>query len=78
MRQVHEDTKLGELTVGEFRRVLREHIRGLVLAFVQQLPDPDEGKSLRPEIEEALIRQRQNPADGEPIDDLLHELGLDE
>jgi hypothetical protein len=78
MQQVHEDTKLGELTVGQLKHMLRDHMRGLVFAFVQQLPDPDEGKSLRPEIEEALNRQRQNPTDGEPIDDLLHELDLDE
>lgn len=77
-----DNTKLADLTLGEFKAAIRGIIEDVVQQAVfeleQELPDPDAGKDLRPEFTEKL---RQTVHDEEPLitlDEIEKELGLNE
>lgn len=56
------ETKIADLTVGEFQALIRETIEAAVKPMIdravfeleQQFPDPDEGKEFTPEFAEGL------------------------
>ena len=77
-----DNTKLADLTLGEFKAVIRGIVEDVVQQAVfeleQELPDPDIGKDLRPEFAEKL---RQAVHDEEPLitlDEIEKDLGLNE
>jgi hypothetical protein len=53
-----DNAKLADLTLGEFKAVIRSVIEDVVQHAVfeleQELPDPDAGKELRPEFADKL------------------------
>jgi hypothetical protein len=63
----NETTKISELTVAEFRMLVKAIIEDVVQEAVftleQQLPDPDEGKALRPEFASQLQKSINNQAE---------------
>lgn len=78
--QIRDNTKLAELTVGEFKTIVREIVQDIVkqamFELEQYLPNPDEGKPLKPEVAEELRRYLQERPDGRPVEDVMKELGL--
>jgi len=85
-KRIAEDKRLADMTVGEFKVLWREmmqetlkEIQGMIWELEQQLPDPDEGLELKPEV---IERIRAFEEDKNPrlisMDDLARELGLDE
>jgi hypothetical protein len=77
-----DSTKLADLTLGEFKTIIRSVMEDVVQQAVfeleQELPDPDTGKELRPEFAEKL---RQAVHDEEPLitlGEIKKELGLNE
>jgi len=77
--------KLSELTVGEFRALIRAEIHDLAREAVYEVweeiksgVDPDEGLEFKPEVAERLRKFMEEQPDGEPIDDILSELGMQE
>lgn len=78
--QIADKTKLAEITVGEFKTLIREIVADVVekamFELEQQLPDPDEGKELRPEVAEQLRTYLDEKPEGRPAEDILKELGL--
>ncbi|MBA3873999.1 MAG: hypothetical protein H0X30_33110 [Anaerolineae bacterium] len=77
-----DNTKLGDLTLGEFKAVIRSIVEDVVQQAVfeleQELPDPDAGKEMRSEFTEKL---RQAIHEEEPLitlDEVANELGLNE
>lgn len=84
-KRIAEDKRLADMTVGEFKVLWREmmqetlkEIQGMIWELEQQLPDPDEGLELKPEvakrIEEALADKNLK---GTPLEDVAREMGLD-
>jgi hypothetical protein len=77
-----DDTKLADLTVGEFKTMIRVIVEDIVQQAVfeleQELPDPDAGLKLRPEIVRRLWKSTHEKPEGKPIEDVVRELGLDE
>jgi len=72
---------ISELTVEELRILLREEMRVLIRETVQEvleelINDVEDGIKLKPEVEAQLQRFLRDQPDGEPIDDILDELGL--
>ncbi len=66
-----------DLTIEEFKAVVGEVIEE---KFRELLTDPDAGLTLRPEVEERLRKQLQNPQlDGEsiPAAEVARRLGLE-
>ncbi len=77
-----DNTKLGDLTLGEFKSVLRsiveEIVQRAVFELEQELPDPDVGNEIRPAFADKL---RQAIHEEEPLvtfDEIENELGLNE
>jgi len=71
--QIANKVKLADLTVGEFKALLREIVEDVVEQAIfeleQQLPDPDESKELRPEVTEQL----RTYLNEKPAEDILKE-----
>jgi hypothetical protein len=62
----------------DLKAVVRELMQEVLWELEQQMPDPDTGETLRPEIADYL---RQSPEQKGPyysLDDVKRELGLDE
>ena len=79
---VPDNKKIGDLTIGEFKSVMRTLVEDVVQQVVfeleQQLPDPDAGKEMRSGFTEKL---RQSIHEEEPLltfDDVAKELGFNE
>ena len=77
-----DNTKLADLTLGEFKAVIKSIVEDVVQQAVfeleQELPDPDEGKELRSEFADKL---RQAVHDEEPLitfAEIENELGLND
>ena len=66
-------------------QMTKEELRELIEAAVEQkflelFGDPDEGLDIRESLHERLLRQKQAVTTGErgePLDDVMRELGLD-
>ena len=66
-------------------QMTKEELRELIEAAVEQkflelFGDPDEGLDIRESLRERLLRQKQAVTTGErgePLDDVMRELGLD-
>jgi len=78
--QIADKIKLAELTVGEFRTLVQEIVADAVeqamFELEQQLPDPDAGKELRPEVAEQLRKYLDEKPEGRPAEDIMKDLGL--
>lgn len=62
----------------ELKAVVRELIQEILWELEQQMPDPDLGETLRPEIAEYLRQSVDQQAAYHSLDDVKRELGLDE
>ncbi|MBI5671407.1 MAG: hypothetical protein HZC41_25725 [Chloroflexi bacterium] len=51
---ITDETKLADLTIGDLKGLLREMMESALQDFMGSLPDPDQGKTIRPEIEAEL------------------------
>ena len=80
-----EEKRIADLTVTEFRALMHEmmqetleQVQGMIWELEQQLPDLDDGLTVRPEIGEQLqtFVQDENPH-VTSLDDVTRELGLD-
>jgi hypothetical protein len=80
--QITDKTKLTELTVGDLKALIREIVEDVVHDAVfhleQQLPDPDEGKELKPEFAERLRESLNYQGKTYSLEEVKRELGLDE
>ncbi len=71
------DTKISDLTVDEFRSLMREIVRQ---TLAEMLNDPDEGLVLQDELETALRRSIKAVNEGETTygaEDVAQRLGLE-
>lgn len=79
-----KDTPLGNLTVGEFQKLMRAEMQQAVFDFLwelqQYMPDPDEGLELKPEVAQKLRSFIEEKSDEytKSLEDVSRELGLDE
>jgi hypothetical protein len=74
-------SRVADLTIEEFRAVVREEMRGLIRETVQQVledADLDAELEFKPEIARRLRKFLDEEPEGEPIDDLLNELSADD
>lgn len=74
--QITDDTRLADLTITEFKNLLRDTMDTAAWEFISRLPDSDEGKQLKPEVEKEL-QERLKKGDYLTAEDVLRELGLD-
>lgn len=84
IRQMVLETLAEVLTADEHAKLRQaaqtlivEAVQGLFWQLEQQLPDPDEGLPLRPEIVERLHKFKHERPEGRPADEIARELGLD-
>lgn len=75
---ITDKTKLRDLTVGEFKALMKEIMQEVVWDIEDLLPDPDEGKELSAEVVERLQKYEREKPKGRPAKDIMKELGLDE
>jgi hypothetical protein len=83
---ITDKTKVAELTVGEFRKVIRAEMDRTLFDFLwelqQYLPDPDEGLEFKPEVAQRLRQFIQNKETdkvvGKPLEAITREPELDE
>ncbi len=68
MLTVSENKRIADLTVGEFRTLIKE--------TVYEIVDPDHGLELRPEVEESLKTSLQSKR-RIPVEEVAKKLGLD-
>ncbi len=73
---ITDATKISELTVGELKAIMWDLLDKAIFMIEQQLPDPDEGKELKPEVAEVLRRYQQTPPKTRPMSEVMKELGL--
>ncbi len=77
---IADTSKLADLTVGEFKALMQEIVSDIVQQAVfeleQQLPDPDAGKELRPEVAAELEKYLEKKPSGKPASQIMDELGL--
>jgi len=67
-----------DLTRDELKSLVRELMQEILWELEQQLPDPDEGLELRPEIATRLQASTQQKPRLQSLDEVRRELGLDE
>lgn len=87
-REITDKTKVSDLTVGDLKNIIRAVLEETLvemketLFFLEQaLPDPDEGKKLKPEFEAELKQALSEPMRrgmGKTHEQLLQELSIDE
>jgi hypothetical protein len=79
--QIPENSKMSDLSVKEFRALMHEIVSDIVQQAVfeleQQLPDPDEGKVIKPKLAEQLRQSLQEEGELISAEDIIKELGLD-
>lgn len=75
--------RVGDLTLDELRQLLREEFRSLIREAIDEAmevtvddDDFDDNTNFKPEVAEQLRRFLREQPDGEPVDDILDELGL--
>jgi hypothetical protein len=77
---IQDEMRLADLTVGEFKSLIRavvdEVVQQAVFQLEQQLPDPDEGLEIRPEIAARLQESLGQNGALLSIDDVKRELKL--
>ncbi len=62
----------------ELKTLVREVVEEVLWELEQSLPDPDEGKKLRPEIVEYLRRSAEQPERTYSAEEIEREFGLNE
>ena len=62
----------------ELKTVVRELVQEILWELEQQLPDPDTGETLHPDIAEYLRQSVEQENVYHSLDDVKRELGLDE
>lgn len=70
-------TYVKDLTVDELKVLIRETVEAVLDEY---LPDPDQGRTLRPEVEQQLRESLERTRAGErgiPMEEVLKKLGLD-
>jgi hypothetical protein len=84
-QRVTDATKLGELTVGEFKQLIKHEMDNALYSLLWELeaylPDPDEGMELKPEVAQRLREFIDHKVTGKPLKTLEEaktELGIDE
>jgi hypothetical protein len=79
---LQKQTRLMDLTVDEFeimmRSLMEDVVQQAIFEIEQQLPDPDAGLVLRPDIEEYLRQALTQNGDLLSVEDVKRELKLDE
>lgn len=71
--------KISELTVGELKKIIRDLLDSAIFELEQLLPDPNEGKALKPEFVRSLETAREESIENAISHEaLLAELGLDD
>lgn len=64
---IQDSTRLSDLTVGEFKalvhRVVEDVVQTAIMELEHQLPDPDEGLELKPEIQARLKQSLEQRRD---------------
>jgi hypothetical protein len=75
---ITDATKIADLTVGELKAIMWELLDKAIFMIEQQLPDPDEGKELKPEIAAYLLQPKENKGPFISLEDLKREMTLDE
>jgi signal recognition particle GTPase len=70
--------QLGNLSRDDLKSIMRELLEELLWELEQELPDPDAGLELRPEIAERLRKSMQEKKQGKSLAEVKRELGLDE
>jgi len=75
-KKITDKTKLNDLTVGEFKTLMRGLLQEAVWELEQSMPDPDEGLKLKPEIMRELWLSKHDQSEGIPAKDVMRELGL--
>lgn len=80
--KVPDSTKLGDLTLGEFKTVVRaiveDAVQKAVFELEQELPDPDAGKELRPQFADKLRQALHEEESLISFDTVAKEIGLNE
>lgn len=61
----------------DLKAVVRELMQEILWELEQQMPDPDTGETLRPEVAETLRQSVDQPGPYHSLDDVKRELGLD-
>ena len=73
--------RVAQMTQSEFKELLEAVVESTVeKKLLEILGDPDEGLELREAVRDRLIRQRKaviNGQYGQPLEDVVTELGLD-
>lgn len=68
-----------DMTREEFKTLVREVLQEILWEMEQEMPDPDEGLELQPELAEYLRAAiKSNQWEGESLDKVARDLGLDE
>lgn len=62
----------------DLKAIVRELMQEILWELEQQLPDPDTGENLRPEIADYLRQSDEQKGPYHSLDDVRRELGLDE
>ena len=65
------------MTPHELRALIREVMVEVLEEFGTEAPDPDAGLSFRPEIAKRLRAFLREKPQGQPVQDVARELGLD-
>ena len=75
---ISDNTKVSDMTFGQLKSVLRSIVEEVVAQAVfeleQELPDPDEGKSFRPEFVEKLQLALDESGELYTMDDVTKKL----
>jgi hypothetical protein len=78
---IHDETRLADLTVGEFKNLLRALMQDVVQQAVfqleQHLPDPDDGLDLHSEVADRLQESLAQNGALLSVEDVKRELKLD-
>lgn len=78
---IQDSTPLSDLTVGEFKMLIQKVVEDIVQTAImdleQQLPDPDEGLELKPEIQARLRHSLEQNGELISVEDVKRELGID-
>ncbi len=65
---------LRDLTRAELKDIMRDILQELLWELEQELPDPDAGLNLRPEIVEQLSQYQHNKSATKSLDEVASEL----
>ncbi len=69
---------VSDLTIEEFKTLIRETIREALLEIVDEAEDPDAGKEFTPEVAARLRAYLAERPEGRPLEDIVREMGLDD